>query len=300
METNTIQEIDLHRLIMRFDHTRVMEPGTIGRLRYSIERFGQLSPVIVNLEGTKDLILMDGYKRVQAIKGCCKDTVFAEIWNTDEHTTLLRLFSENQLRNSKLIEESLMLREMQNRYKLSMRQIAHNIGRDVAWVSRRLDMVNTLPDDILDAVRKGDISAWSASRILAPLARANTEHARHLVEQLKKTPLSTRELNTLYKHYKKSNKSVREKIIKEPALFIKSLKNLEHKNDALKIYAGPEGTWLKDIKTVNSILGYLHKNVTTAIYPGQDKMQQSDMIFSFKKAVKQITVLNDEIERIAP
>jgi ParB-like chromosome segregation protein Spo0J len=140
METNTLQEIDIHRLIMRFDHTRVMEPEAIGRLRYSIERFGQLSPVIVNLEGTKDLILMDGYKRVQAIKGCCKDTVLAEIWNTDEHTALLRLFSENQLKNSELIEESLMLRELQNRYKLSMRQIAQNIGRDVAWVSRRLDM----------------------------------------------------------------------------------------------------------------------------------------------------------------
>jgi len=300
METNTIEEIDLHRLIMRFDHIRMMEPEAIGRLRYSIERFGQLSPVIVNLEGTQDLILMDGYKRVQAIRGCCKDTVLAEIWNTDEHTALFRLLSENQHKNNEVIEESLMLRELKNRYNLSLGQIAQNIGRDITWVSRRVDMVNTLPDDILDAVRKGDISAWSASRILAPLARANTEHARHLVEELKKKPLSTRELNTLYKHYKKSNQSVREKIIKEPALFIKSLKNLEHEKNALKLYAGPEGTWLKDIKTVNRILGYLHKNVTTAIYPGQNKAQQSDMIFSFKKAVKQITVLNNEIERIVP
>lgn len=300
METNTVQEIDLHCLIMRFGHTRVMEPEAIGRLRYSIERFGQLNPVIVNSEGTKDLILMDGYKRVLAIKGCCKDTVLAEIWNTDEHTALLRLFSANQHKNSEVIEESLMLRELKNRYNLSMGQIAQKIGRDITWVSRRLDMVNTLPDDILDAVRKGNVSAWSASRILAPLARANTEHTRHLVEQLKKTPLSTRDLNTLYKHYKKSNQSVREKIIKEPALFIKSLKNLEQENNALKIYAGPEGTWLKDIKTVNQILGYLHKNVTTAIYPGQDKVQQSEMIFSFRKALKQIKLLNNEIERIVP
>jgi len=300
METNTIQEIDLHRLIMRFGHTRVMEPEAISRLRYSIERFGQISPVIVNTEGTKDLVLMDGYKRVLAIKGCCKDTVLAEIWNTDEHTALLRLLSENQHKNIEDIEVSLMLRELKNRYNLSMGQIAQKIGRDITWVSRRLDMVNTLPDDILDAVRKGDVSAWSASRILAPLARANTEHARHLVEQLKKTPLSTRDLNTLYKHYKKSNQSVREKIIKEPALFIKSLKNLEQENNALKIYAGPEGTWLKDIKTVNRILGYLHKTVTTAIYPGQDKAQQSEMIFSFRKAVKQIKLLNNEIERIVP
>lgn len=298
MKNNTIQEIDLHRLIMRFGHTRVMEPEAIVRLRYSIERFGQLSPVTVNLEGANNLILLDGYKRVQAIKGCCKDTVLAEIWNTDEHTALFRLLSDNQHKNNEVIEQSLMLCELQNRYNLSMGQIARKIGRDTAWVSRRLEMVNILPDDILNAVRKGSVSAWSASRILAPLARANTEHARQLVKELKKAPLTTRDLNTLYKHYKKSNKSVRKKIIKEPVLFIKSLKNLEHENNASKLYAGPEGTWLKDIKTVNKILGYLHKNVTTAIYPDQDKKQQSDMIFSFQKAVKQINALNNEIERI--
>ena len=56
METNTIQEIDLHRLTMRFDHTRVMEPGVIGRLRHSIERFGQLISITknqINLFGKK-------------------------------------------------------------------------------------------------------------------------------------------------------------------------------------------------------------------------------------------------------
>ncbi len=43
----------------------------------------------------------------------------------------------------------------------------------------------TLDDDMIGLVRSGVISNWSAQRILIPLARANRDHARQLIDALK-------------------------------------------------------------------------------------------------------------------
>ena len=56
-----------------------------------------------------------------------------------------------------------------------------------------------LGEDLLDAVCQGHISTWAASRILAPLARANTEHAEALSRSLLAEPLCTRELAEFYR-----------------------------------------------------------------------------------------------------
>ena len=50
------------------------------------------------------------------------------------------------------------------------------------------------PRSCSQRVRKGDLSTWAATRVLAPLARANTEHAAQLLSALAATSLSTREL----------------------------------------------------------------------------------------------------------
>ena len=53
-------------------------------------------------------------------------------------------------------------------------------------VSRRLDLVCGLPDPLLQAVREGTFSPWAATRILAPLARANSDHGqRHEYAQMR-------------------------------------------------------------------------------------------------------------------
>jgi hypothetical protein len=44
------------------------------------------------------------------------------------------------------------------------------------------------------SVRAGRLSSWAATRIVAPLARANPEHADRLLMALSQAPLSTREL----------------------------------------------------------------------------------------------------------
>jgi len=98
------------------------------------------------------------------------------------------------------------------------------VGRDASWISRRLQLLSGLPDAALTAVRDGTLSSWAASRIVAPLARANTEHADQLLEALADAPLSTRELRCWFEHYQKAFRSARDHMVSRPHLFIDALR----------------------------------------------------------------------------
>ena len=59
---------------------------------------------------------------------------------------------------------------------------------------------------------------------------------------------------SLYQHYKKSNRSVRNRIVENPALFIKALKEKDKDKEDRGIHDGPEGKWFKDIRMVCRVL----------------------------------------------
>ena len=73
-------DLDLHRLDPRFAASRVVEPHAVARLAESIERCGQIVPCIVVAipggegGGAAPLVLIDGYRRVAALRRLGRDT----------------------------------------------------------------------------------------------------------------------------------------------------------------------------------------------------------------------------------
>jgi len=166
----------------------------------------------------------------------------------------LRVLAGAQAHPWAAIEEARTIRMLMNQFKRSQRTIAKEIGRDVSWVNRRLSLIESVSDDVLATVCKGQLSTWAASRIIAPLARANSEHATTMLQFLKHHPLSTRELNTWNQHYQKASRSVREEMVKAPDLFLSALRNQEQEKQANTLAAGPEGAWVKDMSIIKAIL----------------------------------------------
>jgi hypothetical protein len=140
------------------------------------------------------------------------------------------------------IEEALLLRELMQGQQLSQREAARQCGRDVSWVNRRLQLLGQVSEAVLHAVRSQQISTWSAVRVLAPLARANTEHAQRLLASLEQSQqaLSTRELERWFEHYRCAQRSQRERMVEHPRLFIDSLAEQEREREARKLQGGPE------------------------------------------------------------
>ncbi len=214
-------EVDLHRLELRYAQARVPNARALGQLAGSIERCGQLIACVAVAEGER-LVLLDGYRRVAALRRLGRDTARVELWPVDLAQGLLAVLGRTHGRAFATIEEALLVRELVQGHGLSQHEVARRCGRDVSWVSRRLQLLCALPQTLLASVCAGKLSTWAAVRVLAPLARANTEHARRLLGHLESNPLSTRQLNQWFCHYQEARRDVRERMIEQPQLFVQA------------------------------------------------------------------------------
>jgi len=254
-------ESDLHRLELRFASLRMRQPRVVERLARSIEQSGQLVPVVAVAEPHNPWVLVDGYLRIEALRRLSRDTARVELWDCPLAQALLIVLVRVQGRTWEAIEEGALIRELISGFELSQREVARQIGRDVSWVSRRLRLVEDVPETLFAAICRGELSTWAAVRILAPLARANAEHAQLLLTALQREPLSTRELRTWYQHYQKANGSTRRRLAAQPRLFCQALQAQAQQQADQALRGGPEGAWLAQVKHIAQRLRGLRKQV---------------------------------------
>lgn len=263
---DSAQDIELGELQLRFASARLSDTGAVERLARSIDQCGQLIACIA-VPADEGLVLIDGYRRVAALRRLGRDTASVERWSLSLPEAVLKLLTSARSRAFAAIEEALMLRELASSFALSQRELARRSGRDVSWVQRRLQLVSALPEPLLEALRAGCVSCWAASRILAPLARANAEHANKLVGALQSTPLSTRELKGWFEHYQGAQRTLRERLIEHPRLFIDALSARHQQHDAEQLGAGPEGAALAQLRALDARLRHARKHLAPLTAP---------------------------------
>jgi ParB/RepB/Spo0J family partition protein len=273
--TDIALQIDLHRLELRFAETRLPEPRAIERLAQSIEQCGQLIPCVAVPAGgaqpppvSERWVLIDGYRRVAALKRLGRDTAQVQVWRCELAHGLLQALACAQARRSDPIEEALLLRELLEGFGLTQHELARRSGRDISWVNRRLALLTGLPQECLAAVRTGTLSCWAATRVLAPLARANTTHAAALLKAAREQPLSTRELSEWFAHYQRASRPVRERMVVQPGLFLKALRAREQDHHVEQLRSGPEGQCLSDLRHLDALIGRLRERL--AALTGQE------------------------------
>ena len=259
-------DIDLHRLELRYAGARLIDPQAVERLARSIEQCGQLIPCIV-VAHAEHLVVVDGYRRIAALRRLGRDTASVEQWPCDLAQALLNVLARSKARPFAAVEEALLLRELVNSLQLSQREVASRSGRDVSWVQRRLQLLVALPEPLLDAVRTGQLSTWSSTRIFAPLARANSDHAQRLLVAVRSTPLSTRELKLWFEHYQGAQRALRERLVAHPRLFIDSLAARDEQHAGQRLGAGPEGLALTDLRRLEGFLRHARQRLAVLTAP---------------------------------
>jgi ParB/RepB/Spo0J family partition protein len=237
------------------------------------------------------LILIDGYQRHAALKYLGQDSGLVMIVAEPESQTLYQLLVLRGERQWEAIEEAGLIQELHRRFSYSLSEIGRRIGRDKSYVKRRMDLLESLPEEILSQVIAGVISTWAASRVLIPLARANSADATRLASHLEREPMSTRELQVFYEHYQKANRQVRDRMLNYPALFIKSTQAVAgSKNDS------PEEKWLHDAKVVCAILDRLREKTDTVFYPNQEQKLRRQLLVRAAKAQRLTAELQQKIK----
>jgi ParB-like chromosome segregation protein Spo0J len=263
LRTAEVKEVEIALIDLRYAHTRVLHQDRLLSLAISLDACGQIRPVIM----VAPYLLVDGYRRVEALKICGRDTVMAEVWDCKEDQALLKVLCVE--RRWDAVEEAAIIRELVLHHGFSQARVARLLCKDPSWVDRRLSLLDSLPDEILDSVKSGRVSSWAASRVLAPLARANTDHAAAVNRWLLREHVSTRDLTAFFDHYKRSGQRVRERMVGDPSLFIRSIGAQRQAKAAKEIRDGPEGKWINDLSAAARILKKLLKSWTIALHCDQ-------------------------------
>jgi ParB family chromosome partitioning protein len=216
--------LEFHQLDRPWEHLRVREPHRQARLLASLAESGQQSPIIVVAAAgcPGRYVVIDGYARLAALQQLKHDTVEATVWEMSEAEAVLLDRSLHYRHPETALEQGWLLSELQRRFGHSLEELARRFDRSVSWVSRRLALAEVLPEAIQQQVREGRIAAQVALKYLVPAARASHTDCEKLAAAFIHCHCDTRQAGQLYAAWKKGSRAVRERILAEPALYLKT------------------------------------------------------------------------------
>ena len=217
-------QLEFHQLDRRWEHLRVRQPHRQRRLMASLAESGQQTPIVVVLSpGHRDrYLVIDGHKRIAALQQLGRDTVEATVWAMSDAEALLLDRSLRFSSQETALEQGWLLSEREQRFGYSLEELARRFDRSVSWVSRRLALVELLPEAIQQQVREGAIAAQLAMKYLAPVARVNVEDCERMAAAFVQHRCDTRQAGQLYAAWREGSRVVRERILAEPELFLKT------------------------------------------------------------------------------
>jgi ParB/RepB/Spo0J family partition protein len=216
-------ELELHQLELPYAALRIRTASASAHVLAALMEQGQRSPVFVVAKGEARYVLIDGYRRVEALRRLGRDTVEAAVLPLGEREALVHGYLQERRRRSAL-EEGWLLKELKERHGMSSLSMAEALQRSASWVSRRLALVTTLPETIQDLVRRGAIGAQAAMRSLVPLTRGNALEAGKLAAAIAGKKLTTLEVKDLAAAFCAGTRSTRQRLLDDPLLFLKAHK----------------------------------------------------------------------------
>lgn len=279
-------QLEFHQLERRWEHLRVREPHRQRQLTASLAEGGQQTPiVVVPAEQDGRYMVIDGYKRIAALEQLRRDTVEATVWTMGEAEALLLERSLRFSRQECALEQGWLLSEMERCFGYSLDELARRFDRSPSWVSRRLALVELLPEAVQQQVREGRIAAQTAMKYLVPVARISVRDCERMAAAFALHRCDTRQCAQLYAAWRDGSRAVRERILSEPDLFLKT----QRQSPATM---GAQATALQqELDTAVAILRRATRRLADAAAEMNDEQR--------KQALRRIESARGELDRIA-
>jgi ParB family transcriptional regulator, chromosome partitioning protein len=214
-------DLELCQLDRRYEALRSRSTQRERRLLSSLSEVGQQLPIVV-VRDAEHWVVVDGYKRLRALRRLGHDVVRAAEWTLQEADALLL---ERVLRMGDAdspLEQGWFLLELTQRFGLGLEELARRLDRSKSWVSRRVGLVKDLPQSVQEHVRRGSIGAHAAMKYLLPLARANAADCAQISAAIAPERPTSRELGELYATYMAGNSATRELVVNKPQVVLRA------------------------------------------------------------------------------
>ncbi len=186
-----IRELGIEEIGEHYGRYRLHLPEAERAMARSLERYGQISPMVVCLrQGHYELI--DGFKRLAAarlIAGMSR--VAVRVILVDERGAKAAIYGLNRAGGrTRELEEAWIVHALVREDRLTQVEVAELLGRHKSWVCRRLALIERLGPQARDELRVGLLCPTAARQIV----RLPEGNQAEVLELIRREALSTVEL----------------------------------------------------------------------------------------------------------
>src|SRR5437762_2313868 len=290
-------QLEIHQLDRRWEHLRVRHTARQRRLLASLAESGQQTPiVVVAAEGPADrYVVIDGYKRIAALEQLGRDTVEAVVWPMSEAAAVVLERSLRLSEHETALEVGWLVAELEQRFDYGLDELARRFDRSVSWVSRRLALVELLPEAIQQQVREGKVAAQAAMKFLVPAARQNLEDCQRMAAIFAQHRCDTRQAGQLYGAWRKGSPAIRQRILDDPELFFKTQRQAQEKAPA-GVPPGPGAELIRDLEMAVAIVNRAQRRLAGAAAAELDHQQSKAARHQIERIQNQLRRIDEEIQ----
>jgi ParB/RepB/Spo0J family partition protein len=260
-------DLELHQLERRYEALRTRTAARERKVLASIAEIGQQLPIVVVRDGER-FVVVDGYKRLRALDRLGHDTVRATEWGLGEAEALLLERLLRTAEGDSAVEQGWFLRELMDRFRLSLDELARRFDRTKSWVSRRIALVAELPESVQQHVRAGAIGSHAAMKYLVPLARANDDDCARLADAIAPLRPTSRQVAALHALYVDGNVGTRELVVRDPELALRARAETEPDKPL------PVEQLLEDLRIVGAVARRARKRLHGGAVDGADPVDR--------------------------
>ena len=291
-------ELEIHQLDRKYQALRIRDPRRQARWLAALSQGDPVGAVlVVAAERRGRFVLIDGYARVVALERLGRDRVEAIVLPLGEVEALVFAHRLEASGRRCALEEGWLLRALQEEAGMALPELAAHFGRSVSWASRRVGLVEALPEAVQQQVQAGAISAYAAMKWLVPLARANAAQCAALVAAIAPAKLSARAIERLYVAWREGGAAQRERIVSHPLLYLRAEQEQREMEPADPTAPTAVEATLQDIDVVGAICRRVRRRLLRGRAPSPDT------VATFGRAWQETRLafeaLSERLERLA-
>ena len=210
---NIITILKLSMIDPKSDQPRkYFDKEALEELSASIKENGLLQPILVREYGEGRYQIIAGERRFRASKLAELDEIPAIILDRDDRKVAeISLIENIQREDLNPIEEALAFKALAEEYGLTQEELAERVGKSRSAIANSTRLLD-LPEDVLEMVANGDISAGHGRTLLGVKMR---ENMLLLANKVVEYDLSVRQLEEEVKRINKMKLTVEEEVEEE-------------------------------------------------------------------------------------